>query len=123
MDFDQILKNLLEKGIDCFNSGDYEALNDLFSKHIQYTAPQYKNSLINEPAVCFNNKNELFSYWKRMHTNYPFVIDDFEFLEIGKVSKLRNVMSDFGFVIDAEIHFDEYGKTTKMFNEISRIIK
>jgi len=119
MDFNLILKNLLEKAIHCFNIGDYTGLDELIIKNVQFTAPAYKNNIINEPAVCINDKEELFAYWKRMHGTYPFSITEFEFLEIGKISKFRNTMPDFGYVIDAEIHFNEYGKATKIFNEVS----
>lgn len=123
MNFDTLLKEVIEKAVSCFNSGNYTPLEDLFSDYVQFTAPAYNNKIVQEPAVIIGKKENLFAYWKKMHTNYPFEVTEIEFLEIGKISRFRNTMKDFGFVIDAEIHFDEYGKVTKLDNTISDIIQ
>ena len=123
MDFKVTLQTLLEKAILCFNSGDYNALGDLLVSDVHFIAPEYDNHIIQHPKVEFHDKKKLFKYWKQLHATYPFIIAEYEFIEIGKISKFRNFMSDIGYIIDAEIHFNEYGKATKLYNSISGIIK
>lgn len=122
MDYDQILHYLLEKAIICFNSGDYGDLDELIVDNVRFTAPAYDNQILNEPDVEFKNKQELFEYWRRMHSSYNFIIADVQFLQVGKISKFRNTMRGIGYIVDAEVHFDEMGKVTKLYNTIKGTI-
>ncbi len=123
MNFELILKTLLEKAIYCFNSGDYDALSDLIVEDIHFIGPEYNNDIIQQPAVEFNSRTHLFAYWKKLHHTYPFTISKHEFLSIGKISRFRSYMDELNFIIDAELHFNEYGKATKIYNKISGSIK
>ena len=118
MDFEFVLKNLLENAIESFNTGDYNALDELFTDNVHFTAPAYNNQFISAPAVEFFDKYDVFQYWKDLNSKYSFKITDFIFLSIGKVSTFRNRMDGIGYVIDCEIYFNEYGKVTKLYNHI-----
>ena len=118
MDYKSILEKLLANAIQSFNSGNFGSLNNFFADNLSFTGPEYDNSIIKEAAVELTKPQDIFNYWIRLHGNYPFRITAFEFLEIGKVSRFRSVMQDLGYVVDAEIHFDEYGKVNKLLNEI-----
>lgn len=118
MNFKHTLETLLEKAIHSFNTSDYEGLSELFVENIHFTAPAYQNKIALENPKEFFTRGEVFNYWKRMHEQYPFTISKFEFLRVGKISIFRNTMPDFGYVIDTEIHFDEYGKVLKLYNSI-----
>ena len=118
MDFKLALHNILENALKAFNTGDYSHLDNLINNNIHFTAPAYENDIISEPAVDLQNKQDLFNYWKHMHSTYPFQIHKTEFLEIGKTSKFVSWLNNIHFIVEAEIHFDEYGKVSKIFNRL-----
>jgi hypothetical protein len=119
MDFQTILMNLLTKGVKSFNTGNYEYLDELISENVQFTSPTYFNDLIDLPAVEIHSKKELFDYWRDAHERFPFQITKVEYLEINKVSKFQCEMSGIQYIVDVEIHFDEYGKATKILNVLA----
>lgn len=118
MDYKTTLEKLLANAIESFNSGNYKNLEDFFNSQLYFTGPEYNNNIIKETAVILTQRKDVFDYWIRLHSNYPFRITAFEFLEIGKVSRFRSTMQDLGYVVDAEVHFDEYGKVNKLLNVI-----
>lgn len=83
MDFVTILKELIKKSVACINSSNFDGLDELLKENIHFTAQEYNSTAIKEPTIQLNNKEYLFSYWRRIYSTFPFEIKKIKFQEVA----------------------------------------
>ncbi len=118
MPFESVLKKIFESGLESFNKADYEQLSEIIIKHAQLISPAIDLPKIKAPAVHLKNFKDIVEYWAATNEKFENRITKFEYLEIGKISKVRCYYEKVNLILDAEIFFDTYGKITKMVNHL-----
>jgi len=116
MPFESVLKKIFESGIKDFNQADYEKMRELFIPKAHLISLEINLPKIQSPAIHLKSFDEIIAYWSAMNANYENRITNFEYLEIGKISKVRCFYEKLDLIIDSEFHFDNYAKIIKIVN-------
>lgn len=119
MNFDEVLKQLFEKAVACFNSGDYDTLKDTIARNAELISEEFKTSNFFAPAIHAKNRGEIFEYWKTINAEFDNSITQIEYLQTGKHCIVRCTYDSLGIIVDSHIEFDEYGIVYKMVNEFA----
>jgi hypothetical protein len=118
MPFEAILKIIFESGLESFNSADYKKLDELILPYAELISPEVNLPKIQAPAVHLKGFDEIIAYWSAVNANYENRITRHEYLELGKISRVRCHYEKVEMVIDSEIHFDNYAKISKIINRL-----
>jgi len=118
MPFESVLKKIFESGIETWNQAEYQKLNELIVPHAELISPEVNLPKIQAPAVHLKSFDEIIAFWSMVNAQYENRVTKIEYLEIGKISKVRCYSENIQMTLEIEIHFNNYAKITKMVNHL-----
>lgn len=118
MTFVLALKYIFELGIETYHEAQYEELRNFIAPTVEFTAPEIDVPLFKSPAVHLKSLQEVIQFWTLFNSEFKNRITKFEYLYVGKTSLVRCYYKRIGLVMDTEITFDNYGKVTKIMQQL-----
>lgn len=120
MPFERALKSIFERGTEDFNDGAFVNFEDILHIGLQYYCPEIRTRNFRTPETKLYSREEVLEYWADLHSKYDNEISNFRYLFVGKVSLIRCFYDKGGYILDVEMHFDEYGKVFKIINSLNQ---
>ena len=120
MPFERALKSIFERGTEDFNDGAFDNFEDVLHIGLQYYCPKIRTQNFYTPETKLYSREDVLQYWADLHEKYENEITNFRYLFVGKVSLIRCHYDKADFILDVEMHFDEYGKVFKIINSLNQ---
>lgn len=122
MQFKNALKSIFERGAEDFNGGEFKNFEDVLHIGLQYYCPEIKTANFYAPETNLYDRADVLKYWARLREQYDNEITDFRYLFVGKISLIRCYYGKSNYILDVEMHFDEYAMVFKIVNKLNQII-
>lgn len=120
MQFKNALKSIFERGAEDFNGGEFTNFEDVLHVGLQYYCPEIRTENFYAPETKLYDREDVLKYWASLHEKYDNEITDFRYLFVGKISLIRCFYGKMNYVLDVEMHFDEYAMVFKIINKLNQ---
>lgn len=120
MPFERALKSIFERGTEDFNDGAFDNFENVLHIGLQYYCPEIRTEKFYTPETSLYSREDVLAYWADLYERYNNEITSFRYLFVGKVSVIRCYYKKANFILDVEMHFDEYAKVYKIVNKLNQ---
>ena len=99
MTISDTLKSIFERGTEDFNGGAFEKFEYIIRDKVEYYCPEIRTPKFYTDETFLSRRNDVLNYWGELHEKFDNEITSFEYLVVGKVSKIRCFYEKADFVL------------------------